>query len=459
MREQNVLVVDDEEIARQNLVHVLQREGFRSDSASDGEQAAEMLAEKRYDLVLADLRMPGLDGLSLLRLIKERWPETEVIVITAHASTESVVDAMRGGAFYYVEKPFRLAEVRKVAREALEKASLRDENAKLKTALSLATGKGRIVTSSPVMIDLLATATRVAPSDCNVLIYGETGTGKEVMARHLHENSRRASGPLVALNCGVLGEDLLANELFGHERGAFTGASTTKTGLLEAAEGGTLFLDEVTEMSAAVQVKLLRFLQEREFFRVGGTEPIKADIRVVAATNRDPAQCVAEGRLRQDLYFRLNVVSLHIPPLRARRGDIPMLATYFMSRAAARMNKQVSEIHSSTFDCLLAYDFPGNVRELENLMERGVALADGEIFTADLLPKEANLAAGQQTVAMMGPPVLSLAEVERRHILHALEYAKGNRLLAADLLGIGRVSLWRKLRSYSEGTANEEPVG
>jgi DNA-binding NtrC family response regulator len=384
----------------------------------------------------------------LLRSIKERWPETEIIVITAHANTESAVDAMRAGAFYYVEKPYRLPDVRQVVKEALEKAALRIENAALKTALSLATGKSPIVTNSPVMEDLLMTATRIAPTDCNVLISGETGTGKEVMTRYLHENSRRASGPFMAINCGALAEDLLSNELFGHERGAFTGASGTKTGLLDAAEGGTLFLDEVTEMAPAIQVKLLRLLQEREFFRVGGTEPIKSNIRVVAATNRDPAQWVADGKFRQDLYFRLNVVSLNIPPLRERRGDIPMLATHFMSKAAHRMKKQVSEIHPEAFDCLLAYDFPGNIRELENLMERGVALAEGDAITANLLPEEVQHFRGKSIASITRNAILPLSEIERQHIMQTLEHTQGNRALAAQLLGIDRVSLWRKLRSY-----------
>jgi DNA-binding NtrC family response regulator len=451
MSDLNVLVVDDEEIARQNLVHVLSREGLNADCAVNGEQAASMLARTRYQLVLTDLRMPGMDGLSLLHHVKERWPDTEVIVITAHASTESAVDAMRAGAFYYVEKPYRLPEVRKVVKEALEKAALKSENAALKAALSLATGRSRIVTNSPVMEELLATATRVAPTLCSVLIHGETGTGKEVMARHLHENSLRTAAPFVALNCGALSEDLLANELFGHERGAFTGANATKSGLLEATEGGTLFLDEVTEMSPAIQVKLLRVLQEREFFRVGGTEAIKANIRIIAATNREPEQAVAEGRMRQDLYFRLNVVGLRLPPLRERRGDIPMLATHFMSRAAHRMGKRVSEIAPEAFDCLLAYSFPGNIRELENVIERAVALAEGNVITADLLP-EGMRQSGVQPVSPLAAetPLLSLAELERQHILRTLEHTQGNRAMAAQLLGIDRVSLWRKLRSYSQ---------
>jgi len=450
-----VLVVDDEEIACQNLVHVLKRECLDVDSTTDSGKAVHMLGQKTYQLVLTDLRMPGIDGLSLLKMVKERSPNTEVIVITAHASTASAVDAMRAGAFYYVEKPFRLHEVRKVVKEALEKTSLKAENAQLKTALSIANGKGRVVTSSHLMEELLVTATRIAPTDCSVLIYGETGVGKEVIARHVHDNSHRALGPFVAINCGALSEDLLSNELFGHERGAFTNASTMKRGLLETAEGGTLFLDEVTEMALSVQVKLLRFLQEKEFYRLGGVATIKANIRVIAATNRIPADCVADGSLRQDLFFRLNVVSLNIPPLRARRGDIPTLAMHFLSRAAHRMNKQVSEIHPDAFDCLLAHDYPGNVRELENLMDRGVALAVGDTITTESLPSDLRRTPPHVVGTNLMTPILTLAELERQHIAQALAYTQGNRTAAAQLLGIDRASLWRKLR-HQDGASRKK---
>lgn len=446
MTNQSVLVVDDEEIACQNLTHVLQREGFQVESASNGDKALRMMEQQKYQLVLTDLRMPGIDGLTLLKTIKERFPETEVIVITAHASTDSAVDAMRAGAFYYVEKPFRLDDVRKVVKEVLEKSFLKTENAQLKSALSKANGRCRIVSTVPIMEDLLVTATQVAPTDCSILIYGETGTGKEVMARHVHDHSRRASGPFIAINCGTLSEELLSNELFGHERGAFTGATTTKGGLLEEAEGGTLFLDEITEMTPAVQVKFLRFLQEKEFYRLGGTTAIKTDIRVIAATNRNPEDCVTEGVLRMDLYFRLNVVNLHIPPLRLRRGDIPVLAMHFLSRAARRMDKQVSEIHPDAFERLLAHTYQGNVRELENLIERGVALANGNIITPDLLPSDVLRTPKLGVEVDTKTPILPLAELERQHILKALEYTQGNRTSAAQLLGINRASLWRKLR-------------
>ena len=451
-----VLVVDDEEIACQNLVHVLKRENLDVDSTTDSEKALQILENKTYQLVLTDLRMPGIDGLSLLKLVKERSPNTEVIVITAHASTASAVDAMRAGAFYYIEKPFRLHDVRKVVKEALEKTCLKAENAKLKAALSLASGKNSVVTNSALMEELLLTATRIAPTDCSVLIYGETGAGKEVIARHVHDHSHRAQGPFIAINCGALPEDLLANELFGHERGAFTGASAMKSGLLEMAEGGTLFLDEVTEMAPSVQVKLLRFLQEKEFYRLGGLTTIKANIRVIAATNRIPTDCVTEGRLRQDLYFRLNVIGLNIPPLRARRGDIPILAMHFLSRAAQRMNKQVSEIHADAFECLLAHDYPGNVRELENLMERGVALAVGNTITAEFLPADLWRTHRRIAGTDLTMPIVTLAELERQHINQALAYTQGNRTAAAQLLGIDRASLWRKLR-HQDGAIRKKP--
>lgn len=459
MLDSRVLIVDDEPIARSNLAHALEREGITADTAADGDEALALLAQTPYPLVLTDLRMPGIDGLSLLREIKQRQPETEVIVITAHATTTSTVDAMRAGAFYYVEKPFRLAEVRKVVREALEKTALRSENASLRSALSRATGSTRILTVSPIMEQMLDTAARVAGTDCTVLIVGDTGSGKEVMARYLHEQSQRADKPFLGINCGALSEELLSNELFGHERGAFTGATAGKPGLFETAAGGTLFLDEVTEMTAAMQVKLLRVLQEREFYRLGGREAIRTDVRIVAATNRDPVLCVQEGRLRQDLYFRLNVVGLQVPPLRERRGDIPLLAAHFLAKCARRMNKSVSEIAPEAFEAMLNHDFPGNVRELENLIERGVALASGKAITLDLLPPaliKGDSSSGNASPTDAAGNLLTLAENERRHVLQALERTGGNRALAAQLLGIDRVSLWRKLRRYEDQPQSTE---
>lgn len=446
MLKPRILVVDDEEIARDNLTHVLQRDGFEVASAASGAEALEILSRSSIKLLLTDLRMGGMDGLALMKQARDKQPNLEVVVITAHASTESAVDAMRAGAFYYIEKPFRLPDVRKIVREALEKVTLKEENATLKLALSQATGASRVITQSPVMQSVLATAAQVAPTDCAVLIVGETGTGKEVIARYIHENSHRATRPFLALNCGSLSDELLANELFGHEKAAFTGATGTKPGLIETAAGGTLFLDEVTEMSPSIQVKLLRVLQEKEFFRLGGREAIATDVRIVAATNRAPLLCIEEGAFRQDLYFRLNVVGLSLPPLRARKGDIPLLALHFLAKSASKMGKPVVEITPEAFECLLAHSFLGNVRELENIIDRGVALSTGTAITRDLLPPEIVKSGDENPDPSLEGRIRTLAEVEARHIKRVLEHTDGNRLKAAELLGIDRVSLWRKLR-------------
>jgi DNA-binding NtrC family response regulator len=448
--EVRILVVDDEEIARQNLMHVLGREGWQVDCAADGAQAMALLNANPYQLVLTDLRMPGMDGLTLLHAAKELDSAIEVIVITAHASAGSAVDAMRAGAFFYIEKPFRIADVRKIVHEALEKWQLKRENFALKVELAQSTISRRIVSSSEVMQRLLATATQIAPTDCNVLIHGETGVGKELVARHIHECSNRASSPFIAINCAVLSEELLANELFGHERGAFTGAATTKPGLLEIAEGGTLFLDEVTEMPPAIQVKLLRVLQEREFSRLGGTQMIKSNIRILAATNRNPQQALSAGVLRQDLYFRLNVLGLEIPPLRERKEDLPILVAHLLSRHAARMGKSVPQISSEAMRHLQNYAFPGNVRELENLLERAIALCGTQIIDESLLPQNVLGAPPENRELSNHASPKTLAEMERGHILDVLKLCDGNRVQAAKMLGIDRVSLWRKMKSYSQ---------
>lgn len=447
--EVRILVVDDEEIARQNLMHVLGREGWQVDCAADGAQAMALLSTNLYQLVLTDLRMPGMDGLTLLNSIKERDGAIEVIVITAHASAGSAVEAMRAGAFFYIEKPFRIADVRKIVHEALEKWQLKRENFALKVELAQSTNSRRIVSSSEVMQRLLSTATQIAPTDCTVLIHGETGVGKELIARHIHESSNRASSPFIAINCGVLSEELLANELFGHERGAFTGAATTKPGLLEVAEGGTLFLDEVTEMPPAIQVKLLRVLQEREFSRLGGTQVIKSNIRILAATNRNPLDAVTTGTLRQDLYFRLNVLGLEIPPLRARKEDIPILVAHLLSRHAVRMGKSIPQISNDAMMHLLNYAFPGNIRELENILERAVALCRNQLIDETLLPSNVIEVPTASAETSNHASIKSLAEMEREHILDVLKCCDGNRAQAANILGIDRVSLWRKVKSYS----------
>ena len=444
----HVLLVDDEAVAREGLATALRRDGLDVTTADNGDAALALLRQHDYEVLLTDVKMPGMDGLELLRRAREAWPSMEVLVVTGFATTESAVEAMRTGAFYYVSKPFRLGEVRKLVREAADKAQLRAENQRLRQLVEHAADE-RIITRDEGMRAILDIARGVAPTDCNVLIVGETGTGKELLARHVHAHSRRASGPFVAINCGALNEELLANELFGHEKGAYTGAQQSRGGLVEAAQGGTLFLDEVTEMSAAMQVKLLRLLQEREYLRVGGTEPVRADVRFLAATNREPRAAVEAGQFRQDIYFRLNVVTLQLPPLRDRRDDIPLLAQQFVRRAAQVMGKKVTAIAPPAMQKLCAYDYPGNVRELENIIERGVALAGGTMLAEEDLPPGLGTH-GAAAGARGSNEVRTLEAVERNHILDVLAGVGGNRALAARLLGIDRVSLWRKLRRYEE---------
>ncbi|EGK72132.1 Acetoacetate metabolism regulatory protein atoC [Methyloversatilis universalis FAM5] len=448
MSSAHVLLVDDEAVAREGLATALRRDGLEVTTADNGEAALALLRQREYEVLLTDVKMPGMDGLELLRRAREAWPGMEVLVVTGFATTESAVEAMRAGAFYYVSKPFRLGEVRKLVREAADKAQLRAENQRLRQLVEHAADE-RIITRDEGMRAILDIARGVAPTDCNVLIVGETGTGKELLARHVHAHSRRASGPFVAVNCGALNEELLANELFGHEKGAYTGAAQARGGLVEAAQGGTLFLDEVTEMSASMQVKLLRLLQEREYLRVGGTEPVRADVRFLAATNREPRAAVEAGQFRQDIYFRLNVVTLQLPPLRERRDDIPLLAQQFVRRAAQAMGKAVTAIAPPAMQKLCGYDFPGNVRELENIIERGVALAGGTMLGEEDLPPGLGARGGAGARGGSGE-VRTLEAVERGHILDVLAGVGGNRALAARLLGIDRVSLWRKLRRYEE---------
>jgi len=343
-KQKKLLIVDDEEIALRNLDRVMAKEGYAVTTTPSGAEALMLIAQQPFDIVLTDLRMEKVDGMQILRACRASHPDTEVIMITGYATTESAVEAMKHGAFYYIAKPFRLDEVRKVVAEAMEKIRLRRENKQLKEQVAAYEGKVKIITQDSGMRRLLDLARQVAPTDCNVLITGESGTGKELFARYLHFHSHRRKGPYLAINCGAFSGELLANELFGHEKDAFTGATTQKKGLIEAASGGTFFLDEITEMSSEMQAKLLRVIQEKEVLRLGATQPIQADIRVIAATNRDIAEAVKSGVLRQDLYFRLNVVTLRIPPLSQRKEDIPLLVRYFLQKYSAQMKKDVIDI-------------------------------------------------------------------------------------------------------------------
>ncbi len=442
-----VLIVDDEKIALKNLEHVMKKEGYAVTATQSGGNALALLEKQAFDVVLTDLRMEKVDGMQILKRCRENHPDTEVILITGFATLESAVEAMKHGAFFYIAKPYRLDEVRKVVAEALEKTRLKRENRSLREQVESYQGRVRILTQDSHMQHLLEMARQVAPTDCNILITGESGTGKELFARYLHHQSRRESGSFVAVNCGAFNEELLANELFGHSKGAFTGAHADKKGLLEAASGGTLFLDEITEMSPAMQVKLLRVIQEKEVLPLGATVPVKIDVRFIAATNRDVLDMVKQGSFRQDLYFRLNVVNLHIPALSARKEDVPLLAHHFLAKHAALMGKDVAELAADTLDLLRAYDFPGNVRELENIIERGVALTTGHSIDPAQLPDDLR-DLSIRTFRKKAGRIPTLDEQEQDYITWVLQEAGGNQTLAAQMLGIDRVSLWRKLKRY-----------
>jgi len=442
-----LLIIDDERIALRNLEHIMKKEGYEVTGTQSGPNALKLLEDQHFDVVLTDLRMEKVDGMQILKKARELYPDTEVIMITGYATLDSAVETMKHGAFYYIAKPFKLEEVRKVVQEAVHKVRLKTENRHLREQLETYQGRVKIITQDPTMQKLLDTARQIAPTDCNVLISGESGTGKELFARFIHLNSKRAEGPFFAINCGAFTEELLSNELFGHEKGAFTGAAAMKKGLIEMASGGTLFMDEVTEMPPSMQVKLLRVIQEREVLRVGGTESLTVDVRLLAATNRDIHDSMKTGAFRQDLYFRLNVVSLRIPPLAERKDDIPLLCYYFLKKYNLLMKKEVAEISEDVIALLLNYDFPGNVRELENIIERGVALTNGSIIETGHLPEDLR-ELSIKTFRKKEGKIPSLEEQEEAYIKWVLGEVGGNKTLAAQILGIDRVSLWRKLKKH-----------
>jgi two-component system response regulator HydG len=444
-----LLIIDDEEIALRNLQHVMEKEGYQVIAIQSGAEGVKLLEKQGFDVVLTDLRMEGVDGMDVLKKSRELQPDVEVIFITGYATAESAVQALKQGAFYYIAKPFRLDEVRKVVAEALTKVQLRRENEALHREIERYRDGEGIITQDVEMQRLMDIARQIAPTDCSVLITGESGTGKELFAKYLHKHSTRHNGPYTAINCGAFSEELLANELFGHEKGAFTGAAALKKGLIEVSSGGTLFLDEVTEMPPSMQVKLLRVLQEKEVLRVGGTRPVRCDVRVLAATNRDVADAVRDGTFREDLYFRLNVVNLHMPPLSQRKGDIPLLAQHFLLKYAGRMKKPVTRISDQVIRVLMDYPFPGNVRELENLIERGIAMAQGDTIELSHLPESVQKTETFNFRKIEGR-LPTLEEQELEYIRRVLEEVKGNRTAAAQILGINRASLWRKLKSQQE---------
>ncbi|MCC6848391.1 MAG: sigma-54-dependent Fis family transcriptional regulator [Deltaproteobacteria bacterium] len=436
-----LLVIDDDAVTRELLTEVLQSEGYAVEACESGGAALARAAEEAFALAITDVRMPEMDGIAVTQALKARQPELQVIVMTAFGSVETAVEAIRHGAFDYVSKPMNLDEIKSTVRRALTARDLSETSPDGGPPI---VDTSVVVGRSPAMVEVYRTVARVATSPSTVLILGESGTGKELIAAALHRHSDRASRRFVAVDCGSLTDSLLESELFGYVRGAFTGAVGDKKGLFEEANGGTIFLDEIGDIGPSMQAKLLRVLQEYEIKRVGGQDWIRIDVRVVAATNRNLALLVTEGTFREDLYYRLKVVTITLPPLRDRREDIPLLAEYFVRRHAARSTKAVTHVTPDALALLMEHPWPGNIRELEHCIERAVALASGQVLTAEDLAPE--LQGGIDTTLFRGAPTLE--EVKRRYLAHVLQETGGNVSRAATILGIERRSLQRMLRRY-----------
>ena len=437
-----ILVVDDELSIRESLSGWLEQDGFEVESAANGLAALGMIQETRYDIMLIDVKMPEMDGLTLLKKLKEIEPDTAVVMMTAHGAIQDAVDAMRQGAYDYLLKPFDLEELSLTVDKLVRLQTLTMENLILKDRMATMTRFENLVGLSPPMLRLFEAIVDVAQSDATVLITGETGTGKELVARAIHAQSPRCYGPFIAINCGAFTEHLLESELFGHEKGAFTDAKYTKKGRLEMANAGTLFLDEVGDISIKMQIDLLRVLETHEFTRVGGTATLQSDFRVIAATHRDLQQAILEKIFRQDLFYRLNVIHLQVPPLRDRQEDIPLLAQHFLRRFATETNKKIDSIHPAALEAMHNHSWPGNVRELENAIERAVVVEKGrQIKLSDLpfvSPGDVDAETGK----------LSLDEIERQHIARILASEGGNISNTAKVLGINRTTLYHKIKKY-----------
>ena len=441
-----ILVAEDEPLLRRILTGLFEEAGYRVVVAATGREALERFAESKPDLVVTDIRMPEMDGIELLERLKTVDPDVLVIIMTAFSSVESAVAALRAGAHDYIVKPFVNDDVLQSVRNALRQKELFLENRSLRRELDRSRSYSAIIGVSDAVQTMLGLVGKVASTNASILITGESGTGKELVARAVHFQSQRAKGPFVAVNCGALNENLLEAELFGHEKGAFTGATQSREGLLKAADGGTIFLDEIADMPAALQVKLLRALQEREVLPVGGRTVVPFDARVVAASNRDLEGEVAAGRFREDLFYRLSVIPVSVPPLRDRGGDIPLLARHFAARFAADMGIGEVRFEPDALEALVRYRWPGNIRELMNAIERAVALG-GSAIERDHLPER--VAATASSEALNGSDsVSSLDALERRHVLATLEREGGNKARAAESLGIDLSTLYRKLRRY-----------
>jgi two-component system response regulator AtoC len=442
MKKVKVLIVDDEAIIRDALSDWLKDIGYQVFTAENGQKALNVIEKEKPGIMIADLVMPGMDGIELMKKAKAQQPDIEVIIITAYASIPTAITAMKEGAYDYIEKPFCPERAELLVKKLAEHRELIEENLSLRQKLEDRYRFENIIAKSSKMQRVIEVIKVVAKSNVTILITGESGTGKELVARAIHSQSDRSSKPFVAVSCAALPESLLESELFGHEKGSFTGAYAQKKGKFEFANGGTLFLDEIGEMSANIQVHLLRVLEEKEFTRVGGNEPIKVDVRVISATNKDLRRAIEKQEFREDLYYRLNVVNIELPPLRERKEDIPLLAEHFLHKFAAENRKEVTEFSPEVIESLLAYDWPGNIRELENSIERAIILSrDSSITTADLPQENVSLVSS----ASIGK---NLKEVEKTHILNVLRETGENYSEAARILGVSRMTLYNKAKEY-----------
>jgi two-component system response regulator HydG len=444
-----ILIVDDEPAHRQMIRAVLDAEGYAIDEAADGKEAVNCVRKRFYDLILMDIRMSKMSGTEALKEIKLINPGIAVIIMTAYASVSTAVEALKSGAYDYLTKPLDIDELKILVAKALHHQKLEEENINLKQILSSSFNFSSIIGRSSVMAKLLETVALVSPSEATVLITGESGTGKELIANAVHQNSPRKDRPLIKVNCAALPETLLESELFGHEKGAFTGALNRRQGRFQLAHLSSIFLDEISEMSQTTQAKILRVLQEREFEPVGGTQTIRVDVRIIAATNKNIEEEIRAGRFREDLYYRLKVVTVEAPPLRARREDIPILAEFFLKRYAEKNRRLIKGFSPRAMNIMIRHDWPGNVRELENLIERAVILVRGEMITPkelpeDLTPKDLTASSGSTDAI----PGRTLKEVEKEMILRTLDDAGWNRTHAAEILGISRRTLQLKLKEY-----------
>jgi two-component system, NtrC family, response regulator PilR len=457
-----ILIVDDETSMRNLFTIMLTKEGYDVDAAEDGVAAMSLVEKKIYDLVITDIMMPKMKGTELLKMVKEVHPETVVIMITAYASTESAVEAMKEGAYDYITKPFNVEEIKVIIGKALERGRLERDNIFLKREMDKGYSFENIIGVSPVMHKVFDLIERVSQTKTNILISGESGTGKELVARAIHNKSQRRNRPFVVINCGGIPENLLESDLFGHVKGSFTGAISHKEGLFEVADTGTLFLDEVGELTAPIQVKLLRSIQERTFKRVGGTEDISVNVRIIAATNKDLEHEVIDGKFREDLYWRLKVIEMRLPPLRERKEDIALLAEHFLKKFSAEQGKEIKKISTYALEVLKDYSFPGNVRELENIIERSVALEHSNIVLPESLALSVYKWNGGRDRDQKPPDVLTkgfsmehyIEGLEKELITEALMRTGGRKKDAAGILGISYWVLLRKIEKYGLGGGN-----